>query len=493
MKILSVLLEITPNLATRAIETPLRSSMGTMWCLYDPTPSGSILTWEDLTTRFPAQFFPPRRTTKLCNDILLFQQHQVQIFYDHVNPATRRTIDQSVGGNLRDKNSKESWALLEDLTLYDDESWNDPRDFTKPVKAISLPQDVLMVPTILNIEWKIPSKLLLNMHPRVATKWEVSYSPPIKDQEPSTRLLILGRTNPTLVGQVLKPSQAREEKRFSKKIESTPTHSNPTNGVAHVNAISFDHMESQEPQNKATIKSPSKLLLPKYQAPSSLKTNSENSSSKRICFVNIITIVNKEEDPRNTPQVELNDLSIVRKVESSGTYEGNEEKEAKESSEEFIPDRVKEVTFKTPYKDPKSSELTSEGHDLLSSRIIPSDDDYDRGCRKPSDLKDGFYRDTIKIGPEYLTGIKDEGGVTNAGLRMTFDPTKSPHYKLVDAGCTSCDIDIQIYFQRPANGAYVVQYNLISKTLHEIYDCGSNQLLDNHDDNDDADDDELLQ
>ncbi|GKE22110.1 hypothetical protein Tco_1433622 [Tanacetum coccineum] len=41
----------------------------------------------------------------------------------------------------------------------------------------------------------------------------------------------------------------------------------------------------------------------------------------------------------------------------------------------------------------------------------------------------------------------------------------------------------------------VVQYNLISKTLHKIYDCGSNQLDGNHDDNDDDDydDDELLQ
>ncbi|GJW16493.1 hypothetical protein Tco_0020626 [Tanacetum coccineum] len=36
----------------------------------------------------------------------------------------------------------------------------------------------------------------------------------------------------------------------------------------------------------------------------------------------------------------------------------------------------------------------------------------------------------------------------------------------------------------------VVQYNLISKTFHEIYDCGSNQLDDNHDDNDDDDDDD---
>ncbi|GKC85545.1 zinc finger, CCHC-type containing protein [Tanacetum coccineum] len=128
---------------------------------------GSITTWEDLTTRFLDQFFPLGRTAKLRNDILMFQQHQgeslseswtrfkdllpkvprhgidlwlqVQIFYDHVNPATRQTIDQSAGGKLRDKNVEESWALLEDPALYDNKSWNDPRDFAKTVKAISLP------------------------------------------------------------------------------------------------------------------------------------------------------------------------------------------------------------------------------------------------------------------------------------------------------------------------------------------------------------------
>ncbi|GJU46409.1 MAK10-like protein [Tanacetum coccineum] len=132
--------------------------------------AGSISTWEDLTTRFLAQLFPPGRTAKLCNDILMFQQHhgeslsevctrfkdllqkvphhgidlwlQVQIFYDHVNPITRRTIDQSAGGKLYDHNPKESWAILEDLVLYDNESWNDLRDFAKLVKAIALPQDV---------------------------------------------------------------------------------------------------------------------------------------------------------------------------------------------------------------------------------------------------------------------------------------------------------------------------------------------------------------
>ncbi|GJW89450.1 zinc finger, CCHC-type containing protein [Tanacetum coccineum] len=37
---------------------------------------GSISTWEDLITRFLAQFFPPKRTANLRNDILMFQQHQ---------------------------------------------------------------------------------------------------------------------------------------------------------------------------------------------------------------------------------------------------------------------------------------------------------------------------------------------------------------------------------------------------------------------------------
>ncbi|GKF67484.1 hypothetical protein Tco_0197163, partial [Tanacetum coccineum] len=53
-----------------------------------------------------------------------------------------RTINQSTDGKLRDLNPEESWAILEDLALYDNESWNDPRDFAKPVKEITLPRDV---------------------------------------------------------------------------------------------------------------------------------------------------------------------------------------------------------------------------------------------------------------------------------------------------------------------------------------------------------------
>ncbi|GJS17349.1 MAK10-like protein [Tanacetum coccineum] len=85
--------------------------------------AGSITTWEDLTTRFLAQFFLSRRTAKLRNNILMFQQHH--------------------GESL-----SEAWTRFKDLLQkvphHGVDLWlqNDPRDFAKPIKAIALPQDV---------------------------------------------------------------------------------------------------------------------------------------------------------------------------------------------------------------------------------------------------------------------------------------------------------------------------------------------------------------
>ncbi|GJR75388.1 zinc finger, CCHC-type containing protein [Tanacetum coccineum] len=188
--------------------------MLTMWCLCDPTPSdsldldvsnrertrlhlfqfslrdqasnwlerllaGSVFTWEDLTTRFLAQFFPPGRTAKLYNDILMFQQHQgeslseawtrfkdllqnvprhginrwihIQIFYDHVSFHLKCETDRAAGGKLRHKNIEESWEIIKDLALYDHEGWNDSRDFVKPVKAVSTSQKEARHPVTIHI------------------------------------------------------------------------------------------------------------------------------------------------------------------------------------------------------------------------------------------------------------------------------------------------------------------------------------------------------
>ncbi|GJU34773.1 zinc finger, CCHC-type containing protein [Tanacetum coccineum] len=69
--------------------------------------AGTITTWEDLTTRFLAQFFPPGRTVKLRNNIPMFQQHH--------------------GESL-----SKAWTRFKDLlrkvphhAQYEDEGWND--------------------------------------------------------------------------------------------------------------------------------------------------------------------------------------------------------------------------------------------------------------------------------------------------------------------------------------------------------------------------------
>ncbi|GJU78976.1 zinc finger, CCHC-type containing protein [Tanacetum coccineum] len=76
---------------------------------------GSITTWEDLTTRFLAQFYPPGRTAKLRNDILTFQQHHGESLSEAWTP----------GGRLRKLSPDEAWATIERVAQYEDEGWND--------------------------------------------------------------------------------------------------------------------------------------------------------------------------------------------------------------------------------------------------------------------------------------------------------------------------------------------------------------------------------
>ncbi|GJT04169.1 hypothetical protein Tco_0838631 [Tanacetum coccineum] len=109
-----------------------------------------------------------RRTAKLCNDILMFQQHhgeslseawthfknllqkvphhgidrwlQIQIFYDHVSFLLKCEIDRAAGGKICNKNPDESWEIIKNLALYDHEGWNDAKEFAKPERTGPIPQ-----------------------------------------------------------------------------------------------------------------------------------------------------------------------------------------------------------------------------------------------------------------------------------------------------------------------------------------------------------------
>ncbi|GJT47819.1 protein kinase-like domain, concanavalin A-like lectin/glucanase domain protein [Tanacetum coccineum] len=401
-----------------------------MWCLSDLTSSGkeralrlfqfslgdqafnwlehllagSISTWEDFTTCFLAQLFPSGRTTKLLNDILMFQQHQVQIFYDHVNPATRRIVDQSAGGKLRDNNAKESWALLEDLALYDNESWNDPRDFAKLVKAISLPQDVQSTSDRHLIELENQVQCLMKAHlapnlpvqvNKIASSLQSSlgkedrnFSSPKRVHFVNTITTIIKEDEPKGI-RILEPDATGEinhsttiEKEEAIKKESKGSETVIKEGPKFI-ANAYINLDS--PMNVMSVSYYNAIRNRGYEF------RGQNfvgiGKDMHVSVGNMSHVI----DFTILENIEANiDPSLFQVVFGRPFMEITKLILDREQGLITFTDGIKEVLFKTPYRDSKINDLTSEVHDLLSSRVILSEDDYSRGCERESDLESGF-------------------------------------------------------------------------------------------------------
>ncbi|GJR87721.1 hypothetical protein Tco_0211732 [Tanacetum coccineum] len=80
------------------------------------------------------------------------------------------------------------------------------------------------------------------------------------------------------------------------KLDDTPARNTTRNPTAQMNFASIDYLTKEELRGKG-IKSPSKLLSPKYLSQSSLAEQNKNPSSlKCVYFVNSIIILNKENE-----------------------------------------------------------------------------------------------------------------------------------------------------------------------------------------------------
>nr|GEY57801.1 reverse transcriptase domain-containing protein [Tanacetum cinerariifolium] len=148
----------------------------------DKAPPHSILTWEDLVSKFINQFFLPSKTTYLRNEITNFVQkpnetfneawerfkdflrkcphhgffklHQLDTFYNALNPNNQDALDSAAGGNFLDKIPRECLSIIESkskqivASLEDkfdirmnrfEKSLNDMKDLitpTAPIKAV---------------------------------------------------------------------------------------------------------------------------------------------------------------------------------------------------------------------------------------------------------------------------------------------------------------------------------------------------------------------
>ncbi|GJS78849.1 reverse transcriptase domain-containing protein [Tanacetum coccineum] len=104
-------------------------------------PPCSILTWEDLVSKFINQFFPPSKTTNLQNEITNFQQrfdesfcegwdrfkdlfrayphhgftelHQLYTFYNALTPTDQDSLNAAAGCNLLTKTPRDALTIIE--------------------------------------------------------------------------------------------------------------------------------------------------------------------------------------------------------------------------------------------------------------------------------------------------------------------------------------------------------------------------------------------
>nr|GEV09241.1 reverse transcriptase domain-containing protein [Tanacetum cinerariifolium] len=122
-----------PNSTIKLMLFPF-SLEGAAWIWLKKEPPRSILTWDDLVSKFINQFFPPSKTTNLHNEITRFQQrfdgsfseawdrfndllracpHHGFSFYNALNVNDQDSLNSTEGGNFLDKMPSDCLKIIE--------------------------------------------------------------------------------------------------------------------------------------------------------------------------------------------------------------------------------------------------------------------------------------------------------------------------------------------------------------------------------------------
>ncbi|GJR23482.1 reverse transcriptase domain-containing protein [Tanacetum coccineum] len=132
-----------PNVPSTSVKLMLFpfSLEGAAQIWLEKEPPRSILTWDDLVSKFINKFFPPSKTTNLRNEITRFQQkfdemfyeawdpfnnllrgcphhgfselHQLDTFYNSLNLNDQDLLNSAAGGNFLDKMPRECLKIIE--------------------------------------------------------------------------------------------------------------------------------------------------------------------------------------------------------------------------------------------------------------------------------------------------------------------------------------------------------------------------------------------
>ncbi|GJU66876.1 reverse transcriptase domain-containing protein [Tanacetum coccineum] len=159
-----------PNMSIKLLLFPF-SLEGEARTWLDKEPPRSILTWDDLVSKFINQFFPPSKTTYLRNEITTFYRtpnetfneawerfkgllhqcphhgfselHQLDTFYNSLNTNDQDALDSVAGGNFLDKMPRDGLAIIKSKSKvrYSRSRAIEPRASTNASLSTSIPSN----------------------------------------------------------------------------------------------------------------------------------------------------------------------------------------------------------------------------------------------------------------------------------------------------------------------------------------------------------------
>ncbi|GJV51422.1 hypothetical protein Tco_1447163 [Tanacetum coccineum] len=417
-------------------------------------------------------------------------KNPIRTLGDYSKPShegCRNTIELPVGNNV---------ALIEDLALYDNESWNDPRDFTKPVKAIALPQNVPSTSDRRLIKLENQVQRLMEAHyaltqptqvNKVITSCEICSGPYdtqyyMDDPERAFVEYVSSRTDEAGVLKFnsffeslgLFPLSSNTELICTKEedgdvmfIEIVPKDDNscmeePEAGEQEVEYFDIFLTRSELTYHKFLMCGPIPSIFLRNPiimegCPSNLKipcnirhVHVEKAYIDLNSPLNIMTrmmynwIIRRKLDPRENANGGVSNFTI--RIKGMHVFVGNfayivdfmiieyissiidpsllqvvlEKTFMEISNMTYDPpegvvrftNRNDEVAYKMPYKIEQYNSLSNLEKEYTKSVYLRNEEDKRRGVEYEMSKILGFYKECLELGPEYLTGVDDEGEVT---------------------------------------------------------------------------------
>ncbi|GKB44595.1 reverse transcriptase domain-containing protein [Tanacetum coccineum] len=198
-------------------------------------PPRSILTWDDLVSKFINKFFPPSKTTNLRNEITRFQQrfdetfyeawdrfndflracphhgfselHQLDTFYNALNSNDQDSLNSVMGGNFLDKMTRNCLRIIESKSIVDNS-----RNKLVVAKVSTSTSTPGISPDVAELKDMVKA-LLLDKKSQAPAPCE-SVQPQVPNSEPVVAPVSAPKPNPK--SSIPYPSRRNDERRHEK-------------------------------------------------------------------------------------------------------------------------------------------------------------------------------------------------------------------------------------------------------------------------------------